>query len=537
MNEPSSSTRGGTADPAAGRRPESTSADQRARSGGAGGELPATRTWPFAHAIVRFALIAAACGLSLWHLGTYLAVVRARLLYPYALEWMEGGVLEHVARVLEGKPLYVEPSLEFTPFIYTPLYYWVCAPFARLFGLGLPALRMVSFGASLGIFGLLFAIVWKRTRNPVASLVAAGTFAAGFEVCGGYYDLARVDSLALFLLLLGIFLLRRHDSYAALCFAAAFFTKQSTAMVALPLLATQCITQSGARRFRAAAVFGTVTLGLGLLADRVSGGAYRYYVLDLPAQHPWYPQMRRDFWRLDVFENLPFAAIAALYLLTERVTLRAQLGRWAAALGFVASAWLSRLHAGGWINVLMPFVAFSALSLGEAVHRLGRESRSTPSPVGWHRALNATSSLFGLALCIAQLSWLLYAPASHIPSAEDRTASDTLVAFLKTLKGPVLVPTDPSIARLAGKSGSAHQQAITDVGLGRDKHRDSALEATVVHPLMQQHYVAVVTGGDWREQVLRAGYEAGVKRLATGATKEGAVSRQTEIWLRRPRKR
>ena len=76
--------------------------------------------------VAEAALVAAA----LWYLGAYLVVALARLNYPYDLEWMEGGTLEHVARVLGGRPLYVAPSLEFTPYIYAPLYYYVAAPFA-----------------------------------------------------------------------------------------------------------------------------------------------------------------------------------------------------------------------------------------------------------------------------------------------------------------------------------------------------------------------------------------------------------------------
>jgi hypothetical protein len=92
----------------------------------------------------RRVLEAALATAALWYLGSYLVVALARVAYPYDLEWMEGGVLEHVARVLHGQPLYVPPSLEFTPYIYAPLYYYVGALFAKLFGLRLLALRMVS---------------------------------------------------------------------------------------------------------------------------------------------------------------------------------------------------------------------------------------------------------------------------------------------------------------------------------------------------------------------------------------------------------
>src|SRR4051812_20210468 len=109
---------------------------------------------------------------SLGYLGLYLFIAARRVSYPYALEWMEGGTLQHVLRVLEGKRLYVEPTLAFTPFIYTPLYYWVCAPVVRIFGTGLPALRAVSVAASLSLLALLFATVRTRTQDWLAALFA-----------------------------------------------------------------------------------------------------------------------------------------------------------------------------------------------------------------------------------------------------------------------------------------------------------------------------------------------------------------------------
>ena len=58
-----------------------------------------------------------------------------RIPYPYDLEWMEGGMLLHAARIAEGQPLYVTPSIDFIPFIYTPLYPWIVGGLASL---GLP---------------------------------------------------------------------------------------------------------------------------------------------------------------------------------------------------------------------------------------------------------------------------------------------------------------------------------------------------------------------------------------------------------------
>ena len=38
-------------------------------------------------------------------------------------------MVTHVERVLHGQRLYVPPTIEFVPFIYGPIYFWVAAAF------------------------------------------------------------------------------------------------------------------------------------------------------------------------------------------------------------------------------------------------------------------------------------------------------------------------------------------------------------------------------------------------------------------------
>src|SRR3569833_2402600 len=155
------------------------------------------RRWRFMGHVVP-AVVYAACAATV---GLYLFTAVHRMRYPFELEWMEGGVLEHVKRVVSGQPLYAAPSLDFAAFIYNPLYYYVAAPFCAVFGVGLFPLRLVSFVASLSSFLLLFFLVKKHTGQLLAGILAAGLFAATFVVGGSWFDLARIDSLGLALLL------------------------------------------------------------------------------------------------------------------------------------------------------------------------------------------------------------------------------------------------------------------------------------------------------------------------------------------------
>ncbi|HNL92174.1 MAG TPA: hypothetical protein PKH01_04670 [Pseudomonadales bacterium] len=74
-------------------------------------------------------------------------VIAQRAAYPFELEWMEGGVLQQVLRVVQHQPLYGEPSLDFVPALYMPLYYYFSAISMAFLGENLFALRAVSVAA------------------------------------------------------------------------------------------------------------------------------------------------------------------------------------------------------------------------------------------------------------------------------------------------------------------------------------------------------------------------------------------------------
>src|SRR6266550_3782673 len=66
-----------------------------------------------AHAIGGFATASEVIvgGMAWAFVITYVAVAIARLTYPFDLDWMEGGSVDHVRRILTGQPIYVAPTL------------------------------------------------------------------------------------------------------------------------------------------------------------------------------------------------------------------------------------------------------------------------------------------------------------------------------------------------------------------------------------------------------------------------------------------
>ncbi len=170
--------------------------------------------------------------ISLLFSAAYLYAAFGRALYPFELEWAEGGMMDHCLRLIEGKQIYSSPSLEFVPFIYTPFYYFVGAAFVKLFGISLFALRLISIISSIGCALLIYKFVKKETSNKTYSIISIGLFFASFNASGAWFDIARNDSLFLFLILLSLYLLRFSKSWRAAAasgaiMALAYFTKQT----------------------------------------------------------------------------------------------------------------------------------------------------------------------------------------------------------------------------------------------------------------------------------------------------------------------
>ena len=122
--------------------------------------------------------------------------VAGRIDYPYDLEWMEGGMLAHGARVAAGESLYVLPSADFIPFIYPPLYPWLMGVMTTL---GLPLDYPLGRGISLvGVAVAAAALVLALRAEKVGWGLAIGggaLFLSTYDAGGAFFDLVRNDGL------------------------------------------------------------------------------------------------------------------------------------------------------------------------------------------------------------------------------------------------------------------------------------------------------------------------------------------------------
>ena len=457
----------------------------RAAMQAAAAPLPASH-----HAVSRIAM-ALRVGLAIWsaiYVLMYLGIALARLRYPFELEWMEGATVDHLRRCVAGEPLYVAPSLEFVPFVYTPLFYYVGALIARFTGTGFVALRSLSLLASLGCFACIGGTVWRQSSSRWSAWMAVGFFAATFRASGAWLDLARVDSLFLFFLLTAICSLGGHRRPAMIILSAgllalAFFTKQATAVACLPLLLVLWLDS-----WRAVSLFVFTLLGLvaavSFWLNSASAGWFAYYVFILPRRHQINLTELSGFWLNDVLWLLaPALSIMVVYLFRQ---IRSPHWRTcvlpgAVSAGGLLSAWLGRLHSGGYDNVLLPAYATLAVLFGAALAALEAE-----------RPRHDRRTIFVYLLCAAQLAWLVYDPRAQIPGAADLRTGQDLIRRIAALPGEVLMPSHGYLPALAGKRTSAYEMAIYDVLRADDGPASRHLRQEISEAIRSRRFAAIV---------------------------------------------
>ena len=436
----------------------------------------------------------AAVGLALFHLGVLAWLLVRRAAYPYDLEWMEGGMLCHALRLLAGQPIYAAPSIDFIPFLYTPLYPALLALLGKAFGVGYLVARLVSIAAMAGALFLGYRFCAREGGSRAAALSAMAGFAAAFFLTGAFYDLARPDSLWLSLCAAAALALYRGArdrdgqrrrfreagahawvAAAALLLVLAFFTKQTAGPIMAGLGLSLC-----ALNPVLVPTFGATLAAAGLpalsLLNRHSGGWFWRYVFELHQGH--------DFFAHRAFVETPLALAAIVgpalllcpWALAMRRTPAVLYAAWLLLVGAATAATASGTQ---WAitNAYIPGVYFAAVAGGVCAGQLlsGRR-RAAPR---WRPALVFTLLAASLALKLPALDGrkddaflnlsrarLLHRfdPRRFIPTAEDKAAGDALIARLRATPGDVLVPFHPFYARLAGKPTFVHQMGVMDVG-------------------------------------------------------------------------
>jgi hypothetical protein len=446
-----------------------------------------------------------------------------RATFPLDLEWMEGGVLIHAQRIAHGQGIYVEPSLDFVPFLYTPLYPALLAALSFLLPLGYLLGRIVSIVAFAFALALIVVACLgesdDRRRKIVAATIGvagAGAVAASFAFTGYFYDLVRADSLLLALQALALWLALRGRGWrsaalAGLAIALAFFAKQTATVVGVGLGLGLLLVN--VRRGLVYGATAAVTLLAGvLLLVKTSHGWFWTYIFNLHQSHVFRKDAITDVaWPFT--RQFAWPMIAALALATVGLTLSRRLrrsdvivfvvavaGEAAALIGF-GTQWADA-------NAFIPAIFFPAFSTAVLVARmfdvalvgrkwgsmlvaavavifLGSQSLHTTAPVPVRG--NARPPIFSSWPYLAHAFTTV---AAAVPTARDRAAAHRLLDELRALPEPLFIPFHPYYSVLVGKRPYVHRMGVRDVeaSLGRPKGLDQAI--------LNQAFAAVVL--DWK---------------------------------------
>lgn len=471
-------------------------------------------------------------------LAVLIVSVGFRLGYPYELEWMEGGMLCHIERVARGAPIYIAPSVEHTALLYPPLYYYAALGVTSVLGMNFFGLRLASLVCTLLTAGLLALLVHRRTGDRLPAFLAAALYLSSYVIVGAWYDLVRVDAPFLLLLILGCGLyVWREDAagaaLSALVLALAFQTKQSAVFVIAALCLHALIYRRGAPRavFVAACA---VLLAVPVAVLHVqSDGWFRYFVFEMPANHPIRPRMvLQGFWFEDLFLNYLFLlpVIAPWAVSRARRLIRSDgMLDGLVLVSLVGTAWSSRIHTGGAENVLMPAVAAMSLAAGWGLAALRAWS-------GPRRALYRV----GLAAVTVQLVTLTLGVWDLRPHPSAAAEGDRLIARVAAVDGEVFFPAHPWYLAMAGKPIHAHHAAFWDVR--RSAGSEAAWEPfrNELHQrLSNRQYAAIILDGGSEMldhvDVLLQGYALVEENLTDPifATLTGARKWPQQLFLRR----
>lgn len=421
-----------------------------------------------------------------WYLLAFplLALCRAGVFVQY--DWLEGVHLVQVHRVLAGLPLYGEPSLTYTPLLYGPLYPYVAAAFAVFFGESYTLLRLISLTASIGSGMLLWRLVRALGGSPGAAWLATGLFAGMYGVSGFFYDMARVDALGLFLILLCAWVVWHCQRgvgtvlLAACAAAAAVLTKQTT-LAPVFFLILWSFFCGGSRGRRVSLLCSGAVLVSQIVPILFTEGRFYYYLYELPTSHHLEPELISTFFFKEFLPKLSSGFLIAmgggLLLLRERQTRRRTLFCLGLLAALAVASLLPRWKIGGAANNLMPLAAGLALCCGLTLD--------------YWRTRKGWLSTVAFVLLASFSAQLYYKPKKALRLVHHPETFVSKLPVLSGLHGNIFAPCDPYLAQLAGKGESAFWGALLDVFLTRDE-RSQRLHRELLNAFAEQRYDAVV---------------------------------------------
>ena len=457
-------------------------------------------------------LRALAVVVSLFVMLLFLVTVLRRVRYPYELDQLEGYNFLSTLRVFHGQTMYPRPSLEFIPYMYPPGYFYVCAALGRLMGMSIQTMRVTSILSTLGCFAAIYGLVLSEVRKHMPGIVAAGLYAGCYELCGEWFDVGRLDSFFVLLVLLAIYATRRlHPIIAAGLWIIAFQTKQSILPVAIVMMC--CNWRDVRRTLMGLATFVAGAAGSVAWLNRTTQGWYSFYVFSVPKANA---DIRLHtlvfFWPIYMLRPLVLAlmVIVAAVVLTRPSFRSTATQFYMAACSIVPVYWWIFAHAGSSVNALMPIYALVAVLFGIALGRL----------LAWLPALDARLAQAGVLLLlvavVAQESAGIYSPGDYVPPAGTRESIAAVLGEVRGISGEVYMPEQPYYEWLAGRPTHADLSSIHDAMRPTNSPAHEELQRELQAALTQHRFTALANRSRrWWRDVRQYGWWPELERATT----------------------
>lgn len=360
--------------------------------------------------------------------------------------------MDNVHRILEEKSIYSEPSIDFVPTPYAPVYFYLSAFFSLIFGPTIKIMRWISVLSTASILLTLYLWGKKETDSKISGMVSAGMFAVVYWFVSEWFFLARVDMLSLALFVWSAYLVRfgkenRDMIIAGILTALSFLTKQNTLGLAFGLIVAGAFIQK--RKILIYLFSWIVPLAVfTFIMNFQTDGRYWYYTMIMPMHHGVIETRYLTIFTDDISLRLLAYIFAALLFLVFSFKDKKLFFFYLFFAGTLfISSYLMRLKVGGATNSYLPFFFGGALFMGILFWK-SREKK----------ILFAISTL----LIIVQFSFLTYDFRRYIPNGKMRFHEDKIVEGMKKMKGSVWLVSSGHLSFLAGKGYSAHQVLIDD---------------------------------------------------------------------------
>jgi Dolichyl-phosphate-mannose-protein mannosyltransferase len=414
--------------------------------------------------------------------------IHARLLMPFEIDYEEGNILNSGLRIVQGRPLYPAPGS--FPYIlnpYGPMGYLVSALGIKIFGLGLfgPRLFIVFAGIAVAI---LIAALTKTLGGRWDAGALLGLSYLCLPLVSYWLPLLRVDFLAVFLSLLGLYVFSRFRSawpLAALLFASAILTKQ-TAVAAPAAVFLELIAE---RKFaRAFGIIGIVVGSVFACMEALGQGFIFAFLKTHPDPYSFYRAFQSGFAAVHGC-MLILVVIAYAAVFRFRWTRRSRLAWFYVSLCSLSALSVGKL--GSNMNHFIEWTAAVCIIGGLALSELLQREDVLARP-------------FSLGLLVLAAIFAVMSVRNFGGVGPERKDCREDYAFIRSFPGPRVMSDDISALVLGGK-----EVLVSNPFVSTQLGNSITWQAGSVEQLVQRQYFdLIVLGGTLDSYIPSAGGES-----------------------------